>query len=251
MMNMQKVFHYEGAQVRTVVIDGQPWFVAKDVCIVLELKNPSAVIQRLDDDERAKFNLGRQGDTNVVNEPGLYSLILASRKPEAKAFKRWVVHEVLPSIRQTGSYTIHKEKRPDFEGRILPTNYMEALDALVQTEKMRLVLVAKVEADAPKVAAFDTFIDSHGWQTMSEVAKAMDDGRNNTYATLRENGILIKNGMDKNLPIQKYVDSGHFAVKEITFKNPYGQLMSRSRTLVSPKGVELVRRVLSASKRAA
>ena len=92
------------ANIRVVEIDGQPFFVAKDVCDALELTNPTMAIDRLDDDERAKFNLGRQGETNVVNEFGLYNLILGSRKPEAKQFKRWITHEVLPSIRKTGSY---------------------------------------------------------------------------------------------------------------------------------------------------
>ncbi|MBC9786445.1 phage antirepressor KilAC domain-containing protein [Heliobacterium chlorum] len=137
--------------------------------------------------------------------------------------------------------------RPTFEGRIIPQNYVEALDALVQTEKMRLELVAKVEANAPKVKAFDTFIESHGWQTMSEVAKSMDEGRNGTYEALREEGILIKSGTDKNLPLQRYIESGHFMVKEYTFF-ANGQWMTKGRTMVSPKGVEFIRQILQRRK---
>lgn len=99
------VFQFQSQSVRTITIEGNPWFVAKDVCDVLSLTNPSMALSNLDDDERAKFNLGRQGDTNIINESGLYSLILTSRKPEAKAFKKWVTSEVLPSIRKTGSYS--------------------------------------------------------------------------------------------------------------------------------------------------
>ena len=84
--------------------DGEPWFVAADVCKILELKNPTVVIGRLDEDERAKFNLGRQGEGTIVNEPGLYSLMMGSRKPQAKEFKRWITHEVIPSIRKHGAY---------------------------------------------------------------------------------------------------------------------------------------------------
>lgn len=85
------------SQVRTVTIAGEPWFVVKDVCLALELSNPTVYIQRLDVDEVAKFNLGGlHGEVNIVNEPGLYSLILGSRKPEARAFKRWITHEVIP-----------------------------------------------------------------------------------------------------------------------------------------------------------
>ncbi|MBC9786741.1 phage antirepressor KilAC domain-containing protein, partial [Heliobacterium chlorum] len=258
-MNMQKVFNYEGTKIRTVIIEGQPWFVAKDVCDVLEINHFTNAFERLEEDEKRKvsvsdLNLGstevQRGGARfytIINEPGLYSLILGSRKPEAKAFKRWVVHEVLPSIRQTGSYSIQNEERPRFEGRLLPQNYAEALDALVQTEKMRLELVTKVEKDAPKVEAFDTFIDSLGWQTVSEVAKSMERGRNGTYEILRDAGILIKSGMDKNLPLQKYVERGYFAVKEYTFF-ANGQWMTRSRTLVSPKGVEFIRQVLQKRK---
>ena len=95
-------------KVRVVERDGEPWFVAADVCSVLDLSNPTIAVSRLDEDERAKFNLGRQGDATIVNEPGLYTLVLGSRKPEAKAFKRWVTHEVIPTIRKTGAYSTRK-----------------------------------------------------------------------------------------------------------------------------------------------
>lgn len=105
-MNDLKIFENpKYGEIRVVVRDGEPWFVAADVCRVLELANTSMTLERLDDDERSKFNLGRQGDAWCVNEPGLYSLVLGSRKPEAKAFKRWITHEVIPSIRKTGGYT--------------------------------------------------------------------------------------------------------------------------------------------------
>lgn len=97
---------FDGHELRIIEKDNEIWFVAKDVCEILEISNPSMAIQRLDDDERAKFNLGRQGLTNVVNEYGLYNLVLGSRKPEAKEFKRWITHEVIPSIRKTGSYSL-------------------------------------------------------------------------------------------------------------------------------------------------
>lgn len=107
-MNLE-IFNYENSNVRAFEQDGQVWFVAKDVCDVLDLTNPSVALDRLEPDERAKFNLGRQGLTNMVNEYGLYNLILGSRKPEARKFKRWVTHEVLPSIRKRGSYVAAKD----------------------------------------------------------------------------------------------------------------------------------------------
>lgn len=91
---------------RTIIIDGNPWFVATDVCAALDVQNVTQAVGRLDDDERAMFNIGRQGEATVINESGLYSLVMGSRKPEAKKFKKWVTSEVLPSIRRTGSYTL-------------------------------------------------------------------------------------------------------------------------------------------------
>lgn len=109
-MNQLSKF-FDGHELRIIEKDNEIWFVAKDVCEILEISNPSMAIQRLDDDERAKFNLGRQGLTNVVNEYGLYNLVLGSRKPEAKEFKRWITHEVIPSIRKTGSYSLDVDVR--------------------------------------------------------------------------------------------------------------------------------------------
>ena len=102
--NMQIYQSEKFGEIRTLNLNGEPWFVAVDVCIALDLSNPTIAVSRLDEDERAKFNLGRQGDATIVNEPGLYTLILGSRKPEAKAFKRWITHEVIPAIRKHGAY---------------------------------------------------------------------------------------------------------------------------------------------------
>lgn len=102
--NMQIYKSEKFGEIRTLNLNGESWFVAVDVCIALDLSNPTIAVSRLDEDERAKFNLGRQGDAAIVNEPGLYTLVLGSRKPEAKAFKRWITHEVIPSIRKHGAY---------------------------------------------------------------------------------------------------------------------------------------------------
>ena len=107
--NSLQLFQNTEWKIRVVMRDGEPWFVAKDVCECLDIDNPSQAVARLEDDERCLISneaLRANGDTTVVSEPGLYSLVLGSRKPEAKAFKRWVTHEVLPSIRKTGGYGI-------------------------------------------------------------------------------------------------------------------------------------------------
>lgn len=113
---LQKVFNYRDQQVRTVVKDGEPWFVAKDVCDVLGITDARKSVNLLDEDERNSVpitdSLGRDQETFIINEPGLYSLILRSRKPEAKQFKRWITHEVIPMIRKTGSYQMEQPKTP-------------------------------------------------------------------------------------------------------------------------------------------
>lgn len=112
-MNDMQVFEnpVTGGELRTLEKNGEVWFVAADVCRALDHSNVTVALDRLDEDEKAKFGLGLTGgETNVVNEPGLYSLIMGSRKPEAKVFKRWVTHEVLPTIRRTGRYGARPER---------------------------------------------------------------------------------------------------------------------------------------------
>ncbi len=117
-MNGLQVFNYNSSEVRTVMRDGEPWFVLKDVCVVLGLSNPTAVVERLDKDERAKFDLGRQGKTWFINESGLYSVILRSDKPEAKPFRKWVTSDVLPTIRKTGRYGLDDTKAALAEAKL-------------------------------------------------------------------------------------------------------------------------------------
>jgi len=119
-------FCFNSNPVRAITINDAPWFVAADVCAVLEIQNPSDALKRLDCDERARFNLGRQGEAAIINESGLYSLILGSRKPEAKKFKKWVTAEVLPAIRKNGKY----ETAPAVTNGEAVTRSLESLDAL-------------------------------------------------------------------------------------------------------------------------
>lgn len=146
MMDSQlTTFNFEGASVQAITDEkGELWFVAKDVCDVLGLTNPTMALVNLDDDERAKLNLGRQGETNIINESGLYSLISGSRKPEAKKFKKWVNSEVLPSIRKTGSYSVQPARQ-------LTANEILAQSALALVEHDKRI--AATETEVKKVAA--------------------------------------------------------------------------------------------------
>lgn len=104
MNNDLQLFNFENSQVRILKINDEPWFVASDITKILDLSNTTVALSRLDEDERSKFNLGRQGEANIINEYGLYALILQSRKHNAKKFQRWVTHKVLPTIRKHGAY---------------------------------------------------------------------------------------------------------------------------------------------------
>ena len=141
--NSLQLFENTDWKVRVVMRDGEPWFVAKDVCDCLDLGNPSQAIARLEDDERWLISneaLRANGETAVVSEPGLYSLVLGSRKPEAKAFKRWVTHEVLPSIRKTGGYSVAQTPVPSY---MLASEEERAIAWAEEHRQARLALEAK------------------------------------------------------------------------------------------------------------
>ena len=220
-------------------IDGEPWFVAVDVCNALELSNPTIVTSRLDDDERAKFNLGRQGEATIVNEPGLYSLVLGSRKPEAKAFKRWITHEVIPSIRKHGAYMT-----PDTLDRMIssPEFGIKLLTALQEERERNAKLENKVEADKPKVMFADAVSTSKSTILVGELAKLLrqngvDVGQNRLFKWMRENGYLIsRNGTDFNMPTQRAMEQGLFTIKETVITHSDGSVSISKTTKVTGKG---------------
>ncbi|WP_366160629.1 BRO family protein [Bacillus infantis] len=127
MSELQHVFDFQGSNLRTVILEDEPWFVAGDVCKILEIQNVTQALSRLEDDERSMFNIGRQGNANIINESGLYEMIFASRKPEAKTFKKWLKQEVLPSIRKTGTYS---------NNNIVPLNDKQSLIAVLKLSTM-------------------------------------------------------------------------------------------------------------------
>lgn len=211
---------------------GEPWFVAKDVCDALELSNVTVALQRLDDDERAKFNLGRQGDTNVVNEAGLYTLILGSKKKEARAFKRWVTHEVLPALRRDGAYVASDGAEDD------ATLMARALLAAKRAIDRKDALIAEMK---PKVLFADTVAASDGTCLIGELAKMMTQagypiGQNRLFAKLREDGYLGKSGSNRNVPLQRYVEMGLFKIKETAITHSDGHVTISRTTKVTGKG---------------
>lgn len=164
------------ADVRVVTIGDEPWFVARDVTEVLGIQNTTDALKSLDGDERASYNLGPLTSVNIINESGLYSLILRSRKPEAKAFKKWVTSVVLPTIRKTGGYIEPAVDLSDPDVAIekimeIAKVAKEARAALAASEAANAALEAKVEADAPFVKAAEEFFDMEGLYSLRDAAR--------------------------------------------------------------------------------
>ena len=222
-MNELTVFNNEEfGEIRTMTIEGEPWFVAADVCRALDLSNPTIATNRLDEDERAKFNLGRQGDGTIINESGLYSLVLGSRKPEAKAFKRWITHDIIPTIRKTGGYVNDTAQFVEsYFGQLEPSQ-KHALTMMFEESKR---MSAQLKEQAPKVLFANAVETAHNSILIGDLAKiirqnGVDIGQKRLFEWLRQNGYLIKDGQSKNMPTQKAMEMSLFEVKESTINNP-------------------------------
>ena len=239
-MNELQIFNSsEFGQIRTVTKDNEPWFVATDICKALDIKNVTQAIQRLDNDERSMFNIGRQGDTNCVNEYGLYNLVLASRKQGAKEFKRWITHEVIPSIRKSGGYIAGQETMSDTElmakALLVAQKQIEQRNAIIEQQK------AKIEADKPKTIFADAVSASKTSILIGDLAKLICQngykiGQKRLFEWLRENGYLIKSGSSKNMPMQRYVEQGLFEIKESNVQNPDGSVRITKTTKITGRG---------------
>ncbi|MCI7403912.1 MAG: phage antirepressor [Pyramidobacter sp.] len=239
-MNELQVFDFKGQSVRSVMVDGAPWWVAKDVCEVLGLDIASGA-RGLEDDEKAlqiMQTLGGSQEMTIISEAGLYSLILRSRKPEAKEFKRWITHEVLPAIRKHGAYmtpeTLEKAlTNPDFIIRLATE--------LKQEQERRQALEAQHRIDQPKAFFADAVRTSETCINIGDLAKLIDQngvpmGRTRLFKWLRANGWLMKSGNEINSPTQKGRKYGFFKIKENTIVKPSGEVLTTKTTRVTGKG---------------
>lgn len=237
MKNKLMVFENEAfGKVRTLNLNGEPWFVAVDVCSVLDLSNPTIAVSRLDEDERAKFNLGRQGDATIVNEPGLYTLVLGSRKPEAKAFKRWITHEVLPNIRKHGVY-ITDEKLKLF------AEHPELLDALMRSlytaHAENLRHRAERQTLLPKADYYDAFMDADGCTNLRTTAKELNVPERWFARFLQQTGFLYRSPAGNLMPYAIPRNRGLFRVRDYVRNGHSG-----AYTLITPMGKSLFRELL-------
>ena len=237
-MNELQIFNYNDKEIRTVKKDGDLWWVLKDVCDVLELSNPTMIAGRLDEDERAKFDLGRRGETNIINESGLYNVILRSDKPEAKKFKRWVTHEVLPSIRKHGAYM----NEQTLEQALTSPDFLIRLAQELKSEKeARQRLEKQAADDAPKVLFAKMVETAETSILIGDLAKflkqnGINTGQNRLFEWMRGHGYLVKSGASRNMPTQKAMEMGLFEVKESTTANPDGTIRLHRTTKVTGKG---------------
>lgn len=241
-MNDIQIFNYSGNEVRTIQKDGEPWFVLKDVCAVLGISKYRDTAARLDADERGSVELDTPGgmqNMTIINESGLYNVILRSDKPEAKPFRKWVTTEILPSIRKHGAYMTENT----LENMIASPEFgIKLLTALQEEREQRVKLEAKVESDAPKVLFADAVNASHTTILVGELAKLLkqngkDIGQNRLFAYLRDNRYLIKrSGRDYNMPTQRSMERGWFTIKERTVQEPNGSISVKKTPLVTGKG---------------
>lgn len=234
-------------QIRTQMKDGEPWFVAADVCKALEI-DPTAT-RRLDNDEKNTLRLtqGTSGNPNVtiVNEPGLYSLVLGSRKPEAKEFKRWITHEVIPTIRKTGGYVANEDA---FLQTYLPyadenTKALFRVTLATINDQNRKIAQQqeKIALDAPKVHFANSVESSQTSILIGTMAKLLKQNGVNTgekrlFQQLRHDGFLCDKGKRHNVPTQKSMEMGLLDMTERTFSSPSGETKISVTTKVTGKG---------------
>lgn len=185
MDNNLQTWNYENSEIRTVEKDGEPWWVLADVCKVLELTSPHKVADRLENDERNKIpvtdSLGRNQNTTIINESGLYAVILRSDKPQAKPFRKWVTNEVLPSIRKHGAYMTDQT----LEQALTSPDFLIQLATQLKEEKeQRKQLEVKVEQDRPKVLFAESVSASKTSILVGELAKILKQNGVDTWQTL-------------------------------------------------------------------
>lgn len=241
-MNEIMIFNNpEFGSVRTVCIDGEPWLVGKDVAAILGYSNPrKALIDHVDADDKGVTKcdtLGGAQNLTVINESGFYSLVLSSKMPNAKKFKRWVTAEVLPTIRKTGGYVANED--------VFVETYLPFADEPIKQLfriQCRVInqLNDRIRKDEPKVKFADHVGDSTNVIDVNRMAKLCADhgiriGRNRLFAWMRSRGIL----MGGNIPYQEYIENGYFRVKESVYETN-GQTRTYQQTFVTGKGQQYI-----------
>lgn len=234
-MSELKIFNNEEfGKIRTVTIDNEPWFVGKDVAVILGYSNPQKALRdHVDEEDRTLNDSFTVNGTKgiLINESGLYGLILSSKLPNAKKFKHWVTAEVLPVLRKTGRYNLQQPQGKE----------LLAL-AVLEAQKTIEEQTAQIEEMKPKAIFADAVATSHTSILIGDLAKILkqngvETGQKRLFEWLRENGYLSKRkGTEWNSPTQKSMNLGLFEVKETTAMNPDGSVRINKTTKVTDKG---------------
>lgn len=244
MNNEMQKFDFKGAALRTLTDGaGEPWFVAKDVCDILGLENSRKATAELDSDEKNTVTIsdGIAGNPNktIISEPGLYRLVMKSRKPEAKEFQRWVTHEVLPQIRRTGGYIPASDTDSDED--IMARAVLVAQKTIERKNQQLQAKDAQIKVLEPKARFADAVAASDGTCLVDELAKmlrqnGMDIGQNRLFRLLQADGYLGKSGSNRNVPTQRAMDLGLFRIKETTVTHADGHTTVSRTPKVTGKG---------------
>jgi anti-repressor protein len=236
-MSEVQLFNFENHEVRSLLVDDEPWFVGKDVAEILSYSNTrKALTDHVDDEDKMdgvtiRDSIGRNQKPVLINESGLYSLVLSSKLPSAKKFKRWVTSEVLPALRKTGQYQVKELSGQELMAKAL----IEAQSVLAAKDKV-------IEEMKPKVVFADAVATSHTSILVGELAKILkqngiDMGQKRLFAWLREKGYLIKRqGTDYNMPTQKAMELGLFEIKEGSYVNGSGVNITTKTPKITGKG---------------
>ena len=244
MNNEIQQFDFKGASLRTLTDEaGEPWFVLKDCMSILDLGNPTETVKMFDEDEFSTAevidSIGRRQQAYIISEPGLYRLVMRSRKPEAKEFQRWVTHEVLPAIRKTGGYIPTTDADDDMtilaKAVMIGQRTMEAQKQQIASQQSRIVELE------PKARFADAVAASDGTCLVGELAKmlrqnGMDIGQNRLFRLLQADGYLGKSGSNRNVPTQRAMDLGLFRIKETTVTHADGHTTVSRTPKVTGKG---------------
>ena len=225
--------------VRTIFANNEVWFCAKDVCGILEIKNVTQAVKRLDEDERSMFNIGRQGNTNFINESGLYTLILRSDKKEAKPFRKWITSEVIPAIRKTGMYMTDNvwdtiTNNPEKLGEVL-INYGKVKRELEQLEEENQIQKQLIAEYKPIKEYVDTILSSEDTMTTTQIAADYGFSAYELNKTLNEQRVVRKVGGQWILYIE-YMNKGYTKSETMTVKKKDGTDKVVANTKWTQKG---------------
>ena len=240
-MNSMQIFRYNEKEVRTMEKEDGVWWVLKDVCDVLNIAQPTRVAERLDDDEKGVSEIHTPGGKQtmiVINESGLYNVIMRSDKKEAKAFKRWVTHDVLPAIRKHGGYLTPEKVE---EALLNPDTIIQLATSLKEERAARMLAEKKIEEDKPKVLFADSVVASKSSILVGELAKLLKQngvnmGQNRLFIWLRDNKYLCSRGENYNLPTQYSMERGLFEIKKSTYNQPDGTVRVTKTVKVTGRG---------------